>query len=457
MLLFCSIPTTTPEATQSFNCEQQRIADRVFGSYDGDMERQSRTMQREARVRIGERGASEAQLLLIAERGARGVTAIVVAPSSFEIVNAAFGRAAGDLLVDAMDRRLTGALGNYDHASVRGGATFTIVVAGDARCGDRAVTTVERALEEPFEIGSETIHVGARIGVARMNENEPADYLLRRATEALARARFSEGATTRVAGATGGVPLASLAADLHRAIERDEIDVRFQPQVRLIDGVVTGVEALARWQHPRLGVLGADPLLAAAERAGLGVALSDHVQALALHRAALWPARMAHLRISVNVTPTDLSRKPFVDRFLGRVRDAGIASDRVTAEVTEGAFIDHLDDAAESLRELQMGGCRVALDDFGTGYSSLSYLTRLPLDYLKIDRSLTQSITADARHRTVVEGVLSIARGLGLETIVEGVETEEQRVMLAARGCNFYQGFLYAGPLDDAALVALLA
>ncbi|TCP37275.1 diguanylate cyclase/phosphodiesterase [Sphingomonas sp. BK235] len=413
-------------------------------------------MQRGGR-RPGERAASAEQLRLVAAHAGRGVTAIVAAPTSFEIVNTAYGRAAGDRLVAAMAARLTEELAGHEAAAVRGGATFTIVVAGDAATGDAAVGMIERALERPFEIDGEVIHVGARIGVARMTEDEPAEHLLRRAAEALARARASDGATTRVAAEHEGVPLAALAADLHRAIERGEIDVRFQPQVRLADGVVTGVEALARWQHPRLGVLGAETLLAAAHRADLGVALSDQVQALALARAARWPERLARLRVAVNVTAADMARAPFVERFLARVRESGIGFDRVTAEVTENGLIDDLDGAAVSLAALRAAGCRVALDDFGTGYSSLSYLTRLPLDYLKIDRSLTQTITREARDRVVVEGVIAMAAGLGLESIAEGVESEAQRAALAARGCTMYQGFLCAGPLDNVALVTRLA
>ncbi|WP_310100390.1 GGDEF domain-containing phosphodiesterase [Sphingomonas sp. BE138] len=412
-------------------------------------------MQRAAGRRRGERSASEEQVRLVAH-ATHGVTAVTVAPTSFEIVNAAYGRATGDHLVDAIDARLSGALVEFDSAAVRSGATFTIIVSGDAQVGDAAVDAVERALEHPFRVGDETVHLGARIGVARMTGDEALDHLLRRAAEALAHARASEGATTRVAAEGSGVPLAALAADLHRAMERDEIDVRFQPQVNLIDSRIVGVEALARWQHPRLGVLGAETLLAAADRAGLGNALSDHVQALALRRAANWPDALSGLRIAVNVTATDLSRTPFVSRFLARVHEAGIAPGRVTAEVTEEAMIDNLRAAGVGLAALRAAGCRVALDDFGTGYSSLSYVATLPLDYLKIDRSLTQAAVGDARNRVVLQGVLGIAEGLGLETIAEGVETEAQRLLLAARGCTYYQGFLCAGPLDDAALIALV-
>ncbi|WP_394647646.1 EAL domain-containing protein [uncultured Sphingomonas sp.] len=419
------------------------------------MERQTRSMQRAAGRRRGERTASDEQLDLAAVAG-RNLTAITAAPTSFEIVNAAYGRQTGDQLVDAIDDRLSGALIEFRSAAVRSGATFTIVVAGDAQVGDAAVDAVERALEHPFAIGNETILLGARIGVARMSGDEPLEHLLRRAAEALAHARSSEGATTRIAADGTGVPLAALAADLHRAIERHEIDVRFQPQVNLIDGRIVGVEALARWHHPRLGEVGAETLLAAADRAGLGVALSDHVQALALRRAVEWPDALSRMRVAVNVTATDLSRTPFVSRFLARVHEAGIAPGRVTAEVTEGAMIDNLHAAGTALAALRAAGCRVALDDFGTGYSSLSYVATLPLDYLKIDRSLTQAAVGDARNRVVLQGVLGIAEGLGLETVAEGVETDAQRLMLAARGCTLYQGFLCAGPLDDAGLIELV-
>ncbi len=434
---------------------QDRIAAPRRPPYQGAMERQTRSMQRAAGRRRGERTASDEQLDLAAIAG-RDLTAITAAPTSFEIVNAAYGRQTGDQLVDAIDDRLSGALIEFRSAAVRSGATFTIVVAGDAQVGDAAVDAVERALEHPFAIGAETILLGARIGVARMSGDEPLEHLLRRAAEALAHARSSEGATTRIAADGTGVPLAALAADLHRAIERHEIDVRFQPQVNLIDGRIVGVEALARWHHPRLGEVGAETLLAAADRAGLGVALSDHVQALALRRAVEWPDALSRMRVAVNVTATDLSRTPFVSRFLARVHEAGIAPGRVTAEVTEGAMIDNLHAAGTALAALRAAGCRVALDDFGTGYSSLSYVATLPLDYLKIDRSLTQSAVGDARNRVVLQGVLGIAEGLGLETVAEGVETDAQRLMLAARGCTLYQGFLCAGPLDDAGLIELV-
>ena len=386
-----------------------------------------------------------------------GASAVIAALTSFEIVNNAFGRAAGDLLVRAAQARVARALAGIEAMMMRDGSTFTIAAAGPPALVSDAVAAIERALAEPFAVGEETIHLGARIGVAHGCAGETAAQLLRRAAEALARARGSDGATTQVAAAGEGTPLAELAADLHRAIDRQEIDVLFQPQVALADGRITGVEALARWRHPRLGALGAETLFAAAERADIGIALSDHVQSLALARVAAWPAALSHLRVAVNVTAADISRSDFVAQFLERVDASGVARGRVTAEIVEGGLIEDLDAATRLLNALRAAGCRVAVDDFGTGYSSLAYLAALPLDYLKIDRRLTQDIAGDRRQQAVVEGVLAIAGALGLETIAEGVETDEQRALLAARGCTLYQGFLCSEAVDGAALAALVA
>ena len=392
----------------------------------------------------------------IERHAATGVSVVVAALTSFEIVNNAFGRAAGDLLVRAAEARIARAMAGIETAMLRDGSAFTIAAAGPPALVTVAVSAIERALAEPFALGEETIHVGARIGVAHGGAGEPAKQLLRRAAEALARARGSDGAMTQVSVANEGTPLAELAADLHRAIDRHEIDVLFQPQVALADRRIAGVEALARWRHPRLGALGAETLFAAAERADIGVALSDHVQALALSRVAAWPATLAHLRVAVNVTAADIARGDFVTHFLDRVDASGIARARVTAEIVEGGLIEDLDAATRLLSALRNAGCRVAVDDFGTGYSSLAYLTALPIDYLKMDRRLIQDVAGDRRQQAVAEGVIAIAGALGLETVAEGVETEEQRDLLAARGCTYFQGFLCSEPVDAAGLERLV-
>ncbi|PTT52687.1 hypothetical protein DBR33_05405, partial [Stenotrophomonas sp. HMWF022] len=277
-----------------------------------------------------------------------------------------------------------------------------------------------------------------------------------RAGEALAEAQASDGAMLRFAHPGDVAPLDVLAADLHHAIERGEIDIVFQPQVAIRTGRITGVEALARWRHPTLGPLGADPLFAAAERADLGLALSDHIQQVALQRAARWPARLSHLRLSINVTAADIGRAGFARIFLDRVAASGFPIERLTVEITETGLIRELDRAAQVLDTLRAEGVRVAIDDFGTGYSSLAYLTSLPIDYLKIDRALVTEVDGTRRDRVVVRGIIRIAAQLGMGIIAEGVETEGQAQLLGRLGCDTYQGFLCAAPLDEKALQAMV-
>jgi len=182
-----------------------------------------------------------------------------------------------------------------------------------------------------------------------------------------------------------------------------------------------------------------------------------HVQKKAVETAAKWTGKLSQLRLSVNVTAADMAEADFVDRFTQIIDDVGFERGLLTAEVTESGLIEDLGVAADRLAELRAMGFRVAIDDFGTGYSSLAYLKSLPLDYLKIDRRLSQDIAGSPRDRIVVTGVIEMARSLGLSVIAEGVETEEQLSLLAEQGCELYQGFLFSPPVDVKSLEALVA
>lgn len=247
-----------------------------------------------------------------------------------------------------------------------------------------------------------------------------------------------------------------LAAELPRAIARHEITVLFQPQVRIADDRITGVEALARWDHPALGALGADPLFAAAERSAGESALSAHIQARALAVAAAWPDALSRLGLALNVTAGDLMAERFAEALLDRIAASGFAPGRLTVEITETALITDLPGAAAALDRLRDAGVAIAIDDFGAGYAGLGYLRGLPFDRLKIDRSLVADIADSARGRAVVRGIVALAGALDLSVVAEGVETAAQRACLAEEGCGWYQGFLCAGALDTASLVELL-
>lgn len=391
----------------------------------------------------------------------RHVGVLMIALSRLDILNAARGRAVGDALIHAARRQIEGIthalLGPAAIVAAPAGGDIVVAGAADAATLARLATALNAALARPLAVAGREAVLGSRWGMAE--GDAPADdaaSLLRRAGDALVEAKASDGATIRIAGPEGAAPLDSLAIDLHFAIERGEIDILFQPQAPIAGGAVSGVEALARWRHGRLGPLGADALFAAADRADLGLALSDHIQGLVLARVARWRGPLARLRVSLNLTAGDIGRPGFAAAFLARVATSGVPVDRLTVEVTESGAIRHLDAAAATLGALREAGLRVALDDFGTGYSSLAYLTALPLDYLKLDKALALGIEGTARHRAVVEAVMTLARSLGVAVIAEGIETDAQRQRLAEAGCSLYQGFLLAPPLDEAALTLMM-
>lgn len=235
--------------------------------------------------------------------------------------------------------------------------------------------------------------------------------------------------------------------DLVAALERDEIEILFQPQFACDDGRVVGAEALARWQHPQRGLLGADLLFGIAVRAGLVEQLSHHVACAALGEAGNW---RVPLRLSLNVTAADIAAGNFAQTIAGAIADSGFPPEHLTLEITEQVLVADLTRTAERLQGLADQGVHIALDDFGAGFCNFDYLKRLPLHGLKLDRSMIDGIDEDPRDLAVLRGILTMARALGLEVIAEGVEREEQRVVVAREGCTAWQGFLGARPMPAA-------
>ena len=240
---------------------------------------------------------------------------------------------------------------------------------------------------------------------------------------------------------------------LAAVIAHQQIAVVFQPQINPVTGEVHGAEALARWDR----VAGAEQLFDRAAAAGLSERLSRLVQHKALRAAAAWEGPLRRLQISINLLPDEIAQDGYVDWLLDEVRAVAIDPKRVTIEVTENALLSDLETVAVHLDRIRQAGLKVALDDFGTGYASLAYLGTLPLDALKIDRGLIARIGTSERDRIVVRSIFSLARDLGLQVIVEGVESTAQLVLLADWGCDLYQGFLGAGALDEIELARFVA
>lgn len=426
----------------------------------------TRRRYRDALTGLADSGEARRWIVEAIRRGA-GTGLLLISINRFELVNSAYGRAAGDALLKAAARRIErvalDAGGRRTLVARMAGAEFLIGVAPgmSAERVDLLAADIVEAVARPFISGADTFALGCRVGIAIADEDgAEVDGLLRRASAALAEAKEQDGAPIRRLSGNEAVAAAwddALAADLRRALAKNEIEILFQPQVAVATGEIVGVEALARWIHPTYGALGAGTLFAAAERSDHIVELSEHIQRRAIAEAAAWDGALARLRLSVNIVAADIGRPGFAEHFLAIADAAGFPRVRLTVELTESGLIDDLSSAADLLAALRAGGCRVAIDDFGTGYSSLAYLKALPLDYLKIDKRLSEDITGSSRDRVVVRGVIEMARSLGLGVVAEGVETEEQLALLAEEGCTYYQGFLCAEPLSSKALAELVA
>lgn len=240
---------------------------------------------------------------------------------------------------------------------------------------------------------------------------------------------------------------------LEAVIAQEQIEVLFQPLIEPKTGRIVGAEALARSTVADT----ADDLFRRAALAGLAERISRLVQRKALRCAAAWEGPLRDLKISLNLLPQDICRENYEQWLIDEIGTAGIAPERVTVEITESALLIDQPAVAERLAKLRDEGITIAIDDFGTGYASLAYLTSLPFDMLKIDRGLITHLVSGTRDRIVVKAMIRLARELGMQVVVEGVESTAQLALLAEWGCDLYQGFLGAGALSHDELMRFVA
>ena len=406
----------------------------------------------------------QAALAWLEQRQGLPTTVLLLSISQFERMNAAYGQVVGDALLGRIARRIERLVDDVAPGAMVAriaGTEFLVGLTGEAAGGDRATFLARQligAIGRPFSAGDHLIRLIARCGIAQARSDDDATLMLRRAGTALADARQAGGEGIRILSAdkqSRQVDADRLETDLRLALDRGEIGIVFQPQYPVHSAQISGVEALARWNHPHYGPLGAGILFATAERSDYMLPLSAHIQAEALRQAAAWPRALSALRLSINVTAADIAQPSFMSELLRMVDGSGFPRSRLTVEITESGLIEDIGAASALLRALRAEGLAVAIDYFGTGYSSLAYLKNLPLDYLKIDSGLAQDIAGTARDRIIVRGVIHMAKSLGLKVIAEGVETEQQLDLLAREGCDFYQGFLRSAGISSADLVSL--
>jgi EAL domain-containing protein (putative c-di-GMP-specific phosphodiesterase class I) len=249
----------------------------------------------------------------------------------------------------------------------------------------------------------------------------------------------------------------ALEHDLHMALTAGELEMYYQPQVDVTTGRILGAEALMRWNHPQRGFLGAGEFLPFAEESGLIIPITDWMLNAICRDLLAWNALgFERIYMSINLSPHYLERGYFFDKLKDTLSQFQISPSQIEVEVTENICIRNPLDAIEQLNKLCQLGVRLAIDDFGTGYSSLSYLHRFPIHILKIDRSFIVPITDDTLQFPVILAIISIAKGLGLSLVAEGVETEVQKRYLEKAGCHTFQGYYFHRPMTQGALLDLL-
>jgi diguanylate cyclase (GGDEF)-like protein len=373
-------------------------------------------------------------------------------------VNDALGHRTGDELLIALAARIRDLLPAGAFCGRFDGDEFAVVMTTpDTDSAEAAMTALTGALSRPFWIAGQVVQVGVTAGLCHAPRDARArDELMRRADLALRAAKKEQRGSVAHFEPAMDVDFDDrrfLEKELRFAVEDKSLDVHYQPIVSSDGNRIVGAEALLRWTHPVRGPIPPTQFVAVAEQAGLMGRLGEFVLRRALSDARRWPG----LYIGVNLSPVQVRDPALVELVSDMLAKNDIAPSRLMLEVTEGVLIDNPDEAKARLDALKALGIRLALDDFGTGYSSLTYLQRFNFDKLKIDRGFVAPLGRDAGSQALVQAIVALGRALGMTLLAEGVETEEQRVLLRLAGCEEMQGYLFARPASREALDRLLA
>lgn len=398
------------------------------------------------------------QLILASERDGSHVPLVIMGIDRFSSVNNALGRDQGDILLAELGRRLEKTLRESDTVARLGGDEFAILLpsAQDGAGATVVVDKVRRALEKPFVVGDVPVEISASFGVALApGDGRDAKTLVWHATAALGVAK-ELGSRVEFYAADRhelNAEKIALAAELRRAIEERELVLFYQPKTSLKDGVIQGAEALIRWVHPERGMVMPNDFIPIAEQTDLMKPLTMYVVDEALRQVGEWRSRGLDMTVSVNIAARNLADMSFPDDIRDRLEATGARAEWLELEVTESTVINDRSRAVLVLQALCDMGVRIAIDDYGAGYASLSYLTRLPIHALKIDRSFVQNMAEQQQDGLIVKSTIELGRGLGLDVIAEGVETELVWNQLVDLGCDYAQGYYVSRPVPPEELV----
>ena len=374
----------------------------------------------------------------------------------FKLVNDTLGHEVGDKLLRALALRIRGCVRGSDCVARLGGDEFAVVL-DDLPGTEVATATAHKichAVNAPVEIDGHELTVTASIGIALFpGDGQDVSALLRRADTAMYRAKkkhsdfqFFEESMEAAVGEN-----LRLEGALRHALEREELEVYFQPIAQSAGQRVVGMEALVRWNHPTRGLVSPVEFIPVAEETGLIIPLGEWVLRAACQQLAAWhQAGCEGLYVTVNLSGLQLQLPTIADTVRSVLQETGLNPECLTLEITESMLMEHVEATLATLVALKATGAKLAIDDFGTGYSSLAYLRRFPVDVLKIDRAFVREMTVNADDASIVHGIIALAHSLRLKVVAEGVETTAQYGSLEKLGCDLVQGYLFSPPVPAA-------
>jgi diguanylate cyclase (GGDEF)-like protein len=401
-----------------------------------------------------------------ARRQGLEVALLYVDLDAFKLVNDSLGSECGDALLRLVAERLSSSIRDTDALARRGADEFLVLLT-DLEQSERAEMSapllyaetvagrIREGFDAPFDVGGTEVFVSASIGIG-MGPDEAGDVtqLIAAAEEAMFRSKRTGpgGVATSAAASAETQTKLEFITRLRKAVTRKEWMLHYQPIVELATGAIKGVEALVRWQTPEGEMIPPNEFIPLAEELGLIEAIGDWVVEELIRQDERWAHEGIELEMGFNLSPRQFWQEDLATKILGRLDARHVDPHRVVVEVTESSAMRDPERAQLVLSDLHARGLRIAMDDFGTGYSSLSRLRHLPIDVLKIDRSFVSEVDKDAQAARIVAAFIQLGQGLGMTTLAEGIETEQEWRFLAEQGCELGQGFYFCRPMPAAQL-----
>jgi len=401
------------------------------------------------------------QSIISGQRENNRVALLIMKVNGFNEINEALSHETVDVLLKQIGRRLRTELHESNTIGCLRSNEFVVLLPSveGVEHSIQVTRTILKALEQPFVLSGLEVGIQARFGITVFPDHGvTADSLIQRCRIALSAATkaHSDYAVYSSEQGKGGNHHLTLFADLRRGIVENQLFLLYQPKIDLRTYRVTGVEALARWKHPQLGIVSPIQFISLAEQTGLIMPLTLWVIHAALSQCAAWNHDNLDLRMSVNLSTWNLQASELPDQISGLLASCGVPSSQLQLEITESAIMANPERTMENVTRMRNMGLRFSIDDFGTGYSSLAYLQKLPVDEIKIDKSFIMNMTTHEEDMVIVRSIIDLGHNLGLKVVAEGVENQPIKDLLIKLGCDGVQGYYFSRPLPPAELTSWL-